>query len=92
MKYLSIILLVFICGCRQNRISESLFVPHKWDTVDIYENGYNTMDIRGFIKARIRFHVDTIHIHDTIYIRKTTHINSAKSVIIGGDNNQPINQ
>lgn len=36
--------------------------------------------------------VDTVYIHDTIYRTKVMHINSANSVIIGGDSNSPINQ
>lgn len=118
MKYLSIILLVLFCRCK-----ESEKEPNNW-TIRSVINGDTFYQLNRvpltlseatdiikrspsdrtqtivpwsdayevWTKGTQPYLVNTVYIHDTLYRTKVTHINSAKSVIIGGDSNSPINQ
>lgn len=96
MKYLSIILLVLFCGCKEKKDSQfwglkagdTIYIPFNRPSDTIYVRCDTVLHLHGYMNC----YIDLSRIHDTIYRTKVTHINSAKSVIIGGDSNSPINQ
>lgn len=97
MRLLFILFVFSLCGCKDQPATAEFYHPilapaHPVDTLDFYSGDDSLVHFHGYGNCYVRFHADTVFIHDTLYRNKITHINSAKSVIIGGDSNSPINQ
>lgn len=68
--FILVSLLVGLCGCKEKTISLESLPPHKIDTLHMYSID-PPIHLHGYVNCYIRFHGDTVYIHDTIYRTKT---------------------